>query len=174
MKTNAQKRLPLNRSDFRSIIKNGYYFIDKSMLIHQLIAGSNDIILFPRPRRFGKTCNLSMIRYFFEKSDTSNAHLFNGLAIQNQESFHLQGKYPVIFISLMNCSGLDWQSCFSFFQHILSSEYMRHYYLVDSDLLNLQEKSDFESIIKREAGPETCSFALKNLSKHLRDFFRTQ
>jgi len=170
MKTNSQKRLPLNRSDFRSIIKNGYYFIDKSMLIHHLIAGSNDIILFPRPRRFGKTCNLSMIRYFFEKTDTSNAHLFDGLAIQNQETWHLQGKYPVIFLSLRNCSGLDWQSFFTFFTHILSNEFRRHLYLLSSNVLDPVEKSDFESIIRRKAGPDMCAFALKSLSKHLREY----
>lgn len=171
MSLDSQKKLPLNRSDFKSIIEDNYYFIDKSMLIHHLIAGNNDIILFPRPRRFGKTCNLSMIRYFFERSESSNAHLFNGLAIQNQETWNLQGKFPVIFLSLRTCSGLNWQKCFTLFTHLLSSEYMRHSYLLDSEVLNTQEKSDFELIIRREADSETCAFALKNLSKYLNDYY---
>jgi len=171
MKKNTPKKLPLNRSDFKSIIEDDNYFIDKSMLIHHLVDGNNDIVLFPRPRRFGKTCNLSMIRYFFEISDASNAHLFNGLAIQNQTSWQLQGTFPVIFISLRTCSGLEWQSCFTLFTYLLSSEYMRHYYLIDSNVLNSQEKSDFELIIKRQAKPETCAFALKNLSKYLREYY---
>jgi len=171
MGSKKQKKLPLNRSDFKSIIEDDNYFIDKSMLIHHLVNGSNDIVLFPRPRRFGKTCNLSMIRYFFEKSDPSNAHLFNGLAIQNQETWQLQGKFPVIFLSLRTCSGLNWQRCFTFITHLLSEEYMRHSYLIDSNVLNSQEKSDFELIVRRKAGPETCAFALKSLSKYLRDYY---
>jgi len=171
MPANYQKRFPLNRSDFKTIIEDDYYFIDKSMLIHQLISGSSDILLFPRPRRFGKTCNLSMIRYFFEKSEPSNGHLFNGLAIQNQETWQYQGKYPVIFISLRNCTGLNWQRCFSLFTHILSSEFIRHEYLLDSEVLNSHEKSDFESIIRRKADQGTCALALKSLSKHLNKYY---
>ena len=171
MQLNARKRFPLNRSDFKSIIEDDYYFIDKSMLIHHLIIGSSDILLFPRPRRFGKTCNLPMMRYFFEKSDPSNAHLFNGLAIQNQETWKFQGKYPVIFISLRNCTGLNWQECFSFFTHIIASEYICHEYLLDSGILNTQDKSDFKSIMRREADQCAFALALKNLSKHLRKYY---
>ncbi|KPA13770.1 ATPase AAA [Candidatus Magnetomorum sp. HK-1] len=171
MQLNAQKRFPLNRSDFKTIIEDDYYFIDKSMLIHHLISGSSDILLFPRPRRFGKTCNLSMIRYFFEKSDSSNAHLFSKLAIKNQETWKFQGKYPVIFISLRNCTGLNWQRCFSLFTHIISSEYRRHAYLLNSNVLDPLEKLDFESIMRRKADPDTCALALKNLSKHLKEYY---
>jgi len=171
MRLNTQKRLPLNRSDFKTIIEDDYYFIDKSMLIYHLVSGNNDIILFPRPRRFGKTCNLSMIRYFFEKSDPSNAHLFKGLAIQDQETWQLQGKFPVIFLSLRNCTGLNFQKSFSLFTYILSEEFRRHLYLLNSDVLDPIEKSDFELIIKRKASPETCAFALKSLSKYLNDYY---
>ena len=136
MRSKNQKKLPLNRSDFKSIIEDDNYFIDKSMLIHHLVNGNNDIVLFPRPRRFGKTCNLSMIRYFFEKTDPSNANLFNGLAIQNQETWQLQGKFPVIFLSLRTCSGLNWQSCFTLITHLLSIEFRRHLYLLNSDVLD--------------------------------------
>jgi len=171
MRSKTQKKLPLNCSDFKSIIEDDNYFIDKSMLIHHLVDGNNNIVLFPRPRRFGKTCNLSMIRYFFEKSDPSNAHLFNGLAIQNQETWQLQGKFPVIFLSLRTCAGLNWQSCFSFITYLLSSEFRRHLYLLNSDVLDAIEKSDFELIIKRKAAPETYALAIKSLSKYLRDYY---
>ena len=171
MQSIPKKRFPLNLSDFKTIIEEDYYFIDKSMLIHHLIAGSNDIILFPRPRRFGKTCNISMLRHFFEKNESSNAHLFNRLAIQNLETWQHQGKYPVIFMSLRNCRGQSWQECFTYFTHVISEEYNRHVYLLDSDVLNSYEKSDFEAIIWRRADQNTCAFALKRLSKYLQQYY---
>jgi hypothetical protein len=174
MQSKTLKRFPLNRSDFKSIIEKDYYFIDKSMLIHHLIAGSSDIILFPRPRRFGKTCNISMLRYFFEKSNPSNAHLFNGLAIQNQDTWSHQGKYPVIFISLRNCHGRTWKTCFTYFKEVISSEFRRHLYLLGSDVLDPVEKSEFAAIAKKKASQETCAFALKNLSKHLKKYYNQE
>jgi hypothetical protein len=111
-----------------------------------------------------------MLRYFFEKSDPSNAKLFDGLAIQKQHTWQLQGKYPVIFISLRNCSGVNWQKCFSLFTHVISNEYRRHLYLLNSEVLDSVEKSDFDLIINRKAGPDTCAFALNNLSKHLSEY----
>ncbi|KPA12919.1 9-O-acetyl-N-acetylneuraminate esterase [Candidatus Magnetomorum sp. HK-1] len=171
MKSTTRKRFPLNRSDFKDIIEGNYYFIDKTMFIHNLIVDDTDIVLFPRARRFGKTCNISMLRYFFEKTEASNAHLFEGLAIRNAETWHYQGKYPVIYISLRNTHGKTWSKCLTHLTHELSSEFIRHSYLLDSKLLHSKEKSNFEAIINQDASETDYAFSLKNLSKYLSQYY---
>ena len=96
--------------DFKKLRDDGGYFVDKSLLIKEVIAGS-EVLLLPRPRRFGKTLNLSMLRYFFEKSPDDHAYLFQDLAIAAMpEVMAQQGKYPVIFLSLKDVKGSDWES----------------------------------------------------------------
>jgi len=93
------KRLPIGISDFKQVIEENNYFIDKSMLIHELINSNAQVTLLPRPRRFGKTLNLSMLRYFFNNRD-DNSHLFKDLAISKTPEFQdYIGTYPVIFLS---------------------------------------------------------------------------
>ena len=93
------QKFPLGKSDFKSVIEGDYYYVDKFLFIHKVIEDDSEILLFPRPRRFGKTLNLSMLRYFFERTDTDNAHLFKKLAISRQHTWKHQGNYPVIFIT---------------------------------------------------------------------------
>ena len=145
-----RRKIPLGESNFKYIIEKDFYYIDKTLFIHNIIQSDSKILLFPRPRRFGKTINISMLRYFFEKSDDSNANLFNRLAIKNLPAWKYQGKYPVINLSLRNCHGRQWQSFFTNFTHEISSEYHRHAYLLGSDVLDKHEKVDFESIIWRK------------------------
>jgi len=164
------KKLPLGESFFQYVIENNFYYIDKTLLVHHVIESSSKILLFPRPRRFGKTFNISMLHCFFEKSESSNAHLFNGLAIQNQTSWQHQGRYPVIYLSLRKCHGNDWQTCFRFFTHEIASEYRRHSYLLHSDVLDSAEKLDFENILYRKATSDVYAMSLYSLSKYLKDF----
>jgi hypothetical protein len=170
MRQHIGKKLPLGESFFKYVIENSFYYIDKTLLVHHIIESSNKILLFPRPRRFGKTFNISMLHCFFEKSEPSSAHLFNGLAIQKQTSWQHQGKYPVIFISLKSCAGQNWQNCLTHFSHEISSEYIRHEYLLDSDHLNAQEKIDFQTIISRNADQDMYEYSLKKLSKYLKNY----
>ena len=99
-----QKRIQIGASDFKELIEGNNYFVDKSLLIKEFIENGAKIILTPRPRRFGKTLNLSMLKYFFDirtKEETKN--LFKGLKIENKkEIMKLQGECPVIFISFKN------------------------------------------------------------------------
>jgi hypothetical protein len=91
-------QLPIGVSDFRKLRENHYYYVDKSLFIKEVMERSSEVLLLPRPRRFGKTLNMSMLRYFLEKREDNLAHLFKGLAIsKDTESMQHQGQYPVIF-----------------------------------------------------------------------------
>lgn len=96
------KPLPIGIEDFKELIDKGYCFIDKTLLIKNLLDHRSKVSLFARPRRFGKTLNLSMIQRYFEKTEKSNAYLFDGLKISQTEAFYQanQGQFPVISLSL--------------------------------------------------------------------------
>ena len=96
-----RKELNLGYSDFKNIIENDNYFVDKSLLIKEVIKAQKAVLLLPRPRRFGKTLNLSMLRYFFDISELENKKLFKNLKIWQckNEIKQKQGKYPVIYLT---------------------------------------------------------------------------
>ncbi|MDU5262495.1 MAG: AAA family ATPase, partial [Clostridium celatum] len=87
------KKIALGNSDFKTLIEDDRYFVDKTLLIKEILEDSAQIILIPRPRRFGKTLNLSMIRYFVEKSNEDRRHLFNNLLIEKEDIIEKQGIY---------------------------------------------------------------------------------
>jgi len=94
------KKLPVGIDDFKKVIENGYYYVDKTMLIHELLSDGAEVTLFTRPRRFGKTLNMSMLARFFDiQNSDENKKLFRGLEIENSEFFIHQGKYPVVYVS---------------------------------------------------------------------------
>ena len=105
-----QTILPVGIENFEEIRSNGYYYIDKTKLIEQLLDNRGKVNLFTRPRRFGKTLNMSMLKCFFEIG--TDPALFDGLAISSNEQLckEYMGKYPVIFISLKNVEGLDYEA----------------------------------------------------------------
>ena len=107
------KAVPVGIEDFERIINEDYYYVDKTMLIEELLTNRVPVTLFTRPRRFGKTLNMSMIRYFFDvKNKEENRKLFENLKIYNSEYMSEQGKYPVIFFSLKDLKGDTWEKCF--------------------------------------------------------------
>ena len=115
-----KKKLPIGISDFKKIIDGNYYYIDKSLMIKELLDTGGDVTLLPRPRRFGKTLNLSMLQYFFEgpveATQKSHHHLFNGLAIsQDTQSMKHQGQYPVVYLTFKDIKSDGWEICFKFF-----------------------------------------------------------
>ena len=95
------KPLPIGVEDFKRLVDNGYYFVDKTLMIKELLENKETVNLFTRPRRFGKTLNMSMLQRFFEATEKSNAYLFDGLKIAAYpEYMAYQGQYPVISVSL--------------------------------------------------------------------------
>ena len=95
------KRIPIGIDNFRKIMKEDFYYVDKTKFIDELIYDGSQVKLFTRPRRFGKTLNMSMLKYFFDiRNNEENRKLFNGLDIENSKYIDEQGKYPTILISL--------------------------------------------------------------------------
>jgi hypothetical protein len=120
-------KLPIGLSDFKEVREEGYYYVDKSLFIHEIINRSSKVILLPRPRRFGKTLNLSMLRYFFEKQEESLAHLFKELAIfKDAEMMQHQGQYPVIFFTFKSCKAASFEECLSEIRRLLKNLYLEH------------------------------------------------
>ena len=109
--------VPIGTEDFKVLVDKGYFFVDKTLLIKDLLDAGTAVNLITRPRRFGKTLNMSMIQRFFEKTEKSNAYLFEGLKINDAGEKYLkhQGQYPVITISLKDMDKSDYGSAFVFF-----------------------------------------------------------
>ena len=146
------KRLPIGISDFKELIESKSYFIDKSDFIRAVIEEGSKITMLPRPRRFGKTLNLSMLRYFFEKTEGNVYHpLFEGLGIEQWKDFQkYQGNYPVVMLSLKDCKGDAFEKTLEQLGVELKEEYKRHQYLLN-DELNLSDRRTFECILNQSA-----------------------
>ena len=165
------KQIPLGLHDFRNIISQNYYFVDKSLLIKELLDGGIKVTLLPRPRRFGKTLNLSMLQYFFEKTPESHAHLFNNLLITHYPAIMKhQGTYPVIFLTFKGIKSTKWTDCFEDIKAQILAECIRHRYLLVSNLLAPEEKRNLEEILNKTAPETSYKLFLKNLSEYLYRF----
>lgn len=145
IKTNPspQQKLPIGLSDFSRLRQGGFYYVDKTRFIREIIDSSAQVLLLPRPRRFGKTLNLSMLRYFFERSGEDRQSLFRGLEIENTKAFEVFGRYPVIWLTFKELKGRSWDSVFSGIAKILKEEFLRHAGLMDSKKLTPIEKTQF-------------------------------
>ena len=108
------KKIPIGIDNFYKLVDENYYFADKTIFIKDIIEESSQVLLIPRPRRFGKSLNMSMLRYFFtNKNAEKNRELFNGLKIEKEtEIMKLQGKYPLIYISFKDVKELSWENCY--------------------------------------------------------------
>lgn len=164
-----KKSLPVGIDDFKKIIENNYYFVDKSMLVDEVLNKRSEVTLLSRPRRFGKTLNMSMLNYFFNIDDKdSNKKLFEGLAISNTDKMKYMGEYPVIYISLKEIKVSSWIECLEEMKKLLKNIFNSKRYVKEK--LDESEKIDFDKI---EFLNETGDFvgALKNLSKYLFKFY---
>ena len=120
-----KKAVPVGIEDFKELIQEGYYYIDKTLLIDEMLMNRSKVTLFTRPRRFGKTLNMSMLKYFFDVKDKEeNKKLFENLKIYNSEYMVEQGKYPVIFISLKDLKGNTWEENFTLIKKYIKNLYM--------------------------------------------------
>ena len=167
----AKKALPIGVDDFADMINSGYYYVDKTMFIKELLDLKGKVNLFTRPRRFGKTLNLSMLRYFFE--DTGNGDnaehrkLFQGLEIAEAGEAYMgqMASYPVINLTLKSSKQDTFQSSYYKMREEIASEFGRHRELLKSPMLSENEKRKFQRITDGEAGCDEYSGSLKFLSR---------
>ncbi len=165
------KKVSLGYSDFKAFIDQNFYLIDKSLFIAEVLESSAQVIVLPRPRRFGKTLNLSMLKYFLEKTEYDNSYLFSNLLIGSHETLlkHL-GQYPVIFLSFKNIKNNNWENCCQGLLNLFSELYKQHNYLLNSTLLNANEVEIVQNVINMDliqTDLENCLYQLCGfLAKH--------
>ena len=158
-------KLPVGIDNFEKIRRNNFYYIDKTRLVEQALHNWSEVTLFTRPRRFGKTLGMSMLRSFFEIG--TDKSLFDGLYISQNKSLcdeHM-GKYPVIFLTLKGVEGLTFADAKMMLKSILSTEMDRHYYLKTSEALTDEDKAYFVKMLT--GTDENINDSLRKLSQLL-------
>jgi hypothetical protein len=170
----TMRKLPIGVSDFKTVIKENYAYIDKTLFIQELVElGVQRVALIPRMRRFGKTLNLSMLRYFFEKIEEDTSHLFRSLNIWKDEKYRaLQGNFPVIFLSWKEIKYSTWDETFDALRRCIAKEFERHRYLLEAVTLSQEEKETYRSFLRAEGSPTLYADALSNLTNWLERYHK--
>ena len=168
------KPLPIGVEDFKRLVDNGYYFVDKTLMIKELLENKETVNLFTRPRRFGKTLNMSMLQRFFEATEKSNAYLFDGLKIAAYpEYMAYQGQYPVISISLKSMKQKNFTLAFETYKYLIKSEYSRHKdFIFSKNVLDEEEKARYLSFIQVDATETMYNQAIGFLSNCLKKAYQ--
>ena len=163
-----KKSLPIGISEYQEA-STEYYYVDKTLLIRDFLDERPKVSLFTRPRRFGKTLNMDMLRVFFEKTEEDTSVYFRDKKIWSCDQSYLdqQGKYPVIFLSLKDVKGSSWEETFRMIRGLLADEFQRHKELADSDALNEYEKDRFSSLAATTASEVDYQMSLQTLTRLL-------
>ena len=158
--------ISIGKQDFASLRENHYFYVDKTDFIRQWWESGDDITLITRPRRFGKTLNMSMLNCFFSRQYAEKGTIFEGLSIWKQEKYRrLQGEYPVISVSLKDVEGNGFEEAKDMLETVISDEALRFQYLMDSPKLTSYEKARFEPLlIGRFEKTSQLTASLKTLS----------
>ncbi len=154
----------------KELIQEGYYYIDKTLLIDEMLMNRSKVTLFTRPRRFGKTLNMSMLRYFFDVKDKEeNKKLFENLKVSDSEYMSEQGKYPVIFISLKDLKEDTWEECLESIKDIMYKIFNEYNFLREK--LNIVEKRQFDKIWEITGNERNFKTSLLDLSNYLNKYY---
>jgi len=177
MHTKEKKPLPLpiGISDFKKLIEAGYAYVDKTLLIQEILDRGTEVALIPRPRRFGKTLNLSMLRYFFTKSSEDQSHLFKDLNIWKNHVYRdFQGRFPVLFLTFKDIKHSTWERTFEHFRMLLAEEFENHRYLLQGDTLSAEEKDSYRTILRGAGSQILCEQSLRLLIKWMHAYHKEQ
>ena len=170
MKNSKKTKLPIGVSNFKDIIEKNYYYFDKTKFIENILEDGSQVKLFTRPRRFGKTLNMSMLKYFFDvKNKDENRKLFEGMNISKSEYFDMQGNFPVISVSFKKYQEKDWKNGFDMIKDIISGLYDEFEFVKEK--LSTRKKKKFDSILMEEANLANWKNSLADLSNYLYDFY---
>ncbi len=167
------KGIGIGVSDFKTIRIRDNYYIDKSMYIKDIIDNQSGVILVTRPRRFGKTLNMSMLKYYFDCRQKDNRNLFNGLKIMEQEEKYTSklGYYPVIYITLKDVQNVNYENMLLDMKTAMMDMYQEHRYLLDSDKIYPEEKARITDILFAKEDEVVLKNSIKDLSKYLNRYY---
>ena len=168
------QNISLGTDDFKEIIESNSLFIDKTLFIKELIDDTSKVLLFPRPRRFGKSLNMSMLKYYFDISLDSNA-LFKGLNISKCSKLYLDemNKYPVVSLTLKECKKATYEEFLMSFKTLISNLYYNYQFLLDSPLIKEVDKEYFKRCVNEEEEKQ-LSLALAKLINMLEIYYNKQ
>lgn len=163
----TQKKIPIGIEDFEKLRKNGFYYVDKTGLIIELLQNPAEVTLFTRPRRFGKSLNMSMLKYFFELD--GDKELFQGLEIMNEPKLceEYMGKFPVISLSLKDIDAESYETAFEMAAMLVNREAGNHRYLLESEFLATDEKEAFSELLDRKMNRSVFCGSIALLSQLL-------
>lgn len=163
----TQKKLPIGIENFEKLRKNGFYYVDKTGLIRELLQNPAEVTLFTRPRRFGKSLNMSMLKYFFGLDE--DKELFKGLEIMEEQGLceEYMGKFPVIALSMKDIDAESFETAFAMAVRLVNEEAGRHSYLLDSGKIAQHEKQEFSELLNRNMDKAVLCGSLKLISRLL-------
>ena len=169
-----KKKLPIGIENFAELQKEDFYYIDKTVLIKELLTGQAKVTLFTRPRRFGKSLNMSMLKYFFELG--TDKKLFSKLKISEESALceEYMGKYPVISVSLKGMNAGNYEKALEMAVEVIRSEARRFQYLLDSERLTSYDKEAFIALLQEDMKEGTLCSSLKVLSELLEKYHESK
>ena len=169
-----KKRLPVGVENFEQLIKDNYYYVDKTGLVSELLRNGGMVNLFTRPRRFGKTLNMSMLEHFFSIEGDKN--IFDGLEISKDKKLceDYMGKYPVISVSLKGINAATYETAFSFAVQIVKEVAATMQFLLESEQLSAYDKSEYQKLLDDSMSEALFCSSLKKLSILLEKHYRTK
>ena len=162
--------LPIGISDFKKLRDGGHYFVDKTLFIKDVVRCGSEVLLFARPRRFGKTICMSMLHYFLtNKKEDVGAEIFDGTLISQDTEFCTkhQNKYPTIFLTLKGVKASSFEQAYDAVKFLISYQYKKHRYLLDSDKLYEDEKEQISAIINETAKRSHIEKSIETLCKFI-------
>ena len=163
-----KRKISAGLSDFKEVIENNNLYMDKSDFISEVLDAESKVIAIARPRRFGKTLNMSMLSYFFSLNDREeNRKLFKGLKIEKSSYFREQGEYPVVSITFKDIKSDTWEESYQDIVSLIKLQYSKHAYLEESDFLNREEKEGYRKILDGGANIAEYKLSLFDLSNYL-------
>lgn len=169
-----KKRLPIGLENFEQIIKENYYYVDKTGLISELLRNGGMVNLFTRPRRFGKTLNMSMLEHFF--SIEGDKSIFEGLKISKDTELteEYMGRYPVIFVSLKGINAATYDRAFDFAVQIMKNIVAAMQFLLESEQLSEYDKAEYQKLLDDSMSEAVFCSSLKKLSMLLEKHYKTK
>jgi hypothetical protein len=169
-----KKSIQIGTSDFKELIEENNYFIDKSLLIKEFLESGAKIILTPRPRRFGKTLNLSMLRYFFDiRTKEETKELFKGLKIESKkEIMKIQGEYPVVFITFKNRKHINYKEFVEGMIVLIFNLYREYEFLLESDKLTDLDKRKYKKVLNENINLAELQNSINDLVYYLNKHYR--
>jgi len=177
-----KKGIAIGQSDFDGLIKEDCYFVDKTLLIRDIIKSKAQVTLITRPRRFGKTLNMYMLKSFFENNselevrNQSKRHLFSGLKIEKAGDSYMEhfGKYPVIMLSFKSTKKPSWEESYSYLKYLINEEFHRHRYVLDTDVIEENKKEQFRRIVNNTAEQIEYEQSVRFLSECLFKYYKKE